>query len=92
MSVFRCFRPVAGWRATRKAGRARHFDLSRNATTPRLSAIRKLLVLELSGKANAPITVARSTDFMPSVTQDPREPPLLADFVFGEQYFHCPLR
>jgi hypothetical protein len=30
--------------------------------------------------------------FMPGVTQAPREPLLLADFVLDDQYLHFPLR
>jgi hypothetical protein len=38
------------------------------------------------------ITIARSSDFMPGVTQVPREPLLLADFALDDQYLHFPLR
>jgi hypothetical protein len=37
--------------------------------------------------AIAPIAVARSTDFVPRVTQVPRKALLLADSVFDDQYF-----
>jgi hypothetical protein len=43
-------------------------------------------------QSQRPITIARSSDFMPGVTQVPREPLLLADLVFDDQYFHFPLR
>jgi hypothetical protein len=38
------------------------------------------------------ITIARGSDFMPGVTQVPREALLLADFVLDGQYLHFPLR